>query len=177
MVQRVYLINKGEVVFNGPPKDLVKDPVARECYFGRDTVLPPDILEYGNSSSDSNDSVTWESIQSAPKRVEQQNVPQENAIASDASELPDQTNQTIDSDLSELLPPEQTNEVLDNSPSPKLADFFQTSESTLDETSSDPLQGQNEESNSEDLTNQTNNQQQRKSPPSGPVIKPFRWKK
>ena len=162
MVQRVYLIHKGEVIINGTPRELVRDPVARECYFGQNTVLPPDILEFGNESSDVKETLPKE--QSVVGSDGRQSMPQKDFIAEDADQ-PEQTGLTKDSELSELLQPIQTNDfqsdVVDDQPSPTLSDFIPQPESQTEETT-DPT---------------SNQQRQRKMPLSGPSIKPFRRKK
>lgn len=121
----------------------------------------------------------WQNVQSAETSVMEQYVSEDN------SELTEQSSLTTDADLSELLPPVQADDNSVNSaPSPTLADFIQKTEAQADEILSQPFQNQTpksqfEESDApfEEPTSQTNPPRQRKTPLSGPTIKPFRRKK
>lgn len=196
MVQRCYVISSGEVVFEGNVNDLINDPVVQRDYLGNVEQQIITVDEYGhrrvnsrhsyfqNENGSSLQTSTHQAfIQSAPSvsttapgaNINQGRVPpSEDSISEqfsspDGSESLNQTGSATDSELSDLLQPIQTNEfqsdVLDRAPSPPLSDFFQNAESQS-------------EFQPEETTNQTNGQpRQRKVPPSGPTIKPFRRKK
>ncbi|MBR5711868.1 MAG: LPS export ABC transporter ATP-binding protein [Thermoguttaceae bacterium] len=195
MVHRCYVISSGEVVFEGNVNDLINDPIVQRDYLGNVEQQIITVDEYGHrrvnsrhsflqneNGSNLQTSTQGTFIQSAPSvsttapgaNVNQGRVPpsedsiSEQFSSNGGSETLNQTGSAADSELSELLQPIQTNEFqsdVDNKPSPPLSDFFQNAESQS-------------EFQPEETTNQTNGQQrQRKVPPSGPTIKPFRRKK
>lgn len=151
----------------------------------------------GGNSSDLRNNVPEGAIQSSasiqtnsqrsPVNEDRQNNPQfedsliEQVVADDVSVQPE-TSLTTDSELSELLQPVQTNDfqsdVLDNKPSPTLSDFIPQPEFQNEDFQPNAYQDQTSESQPEETTGQTNSQsRQRKIPPFGPSIKPFRRKK
>lgn len=193
MVQRCYVISSGEVVFEGEVDDLINDPIVQRDYLGNIEQQIITVDENGrkrvknrhNPIQDGNASelqTSFSQNESSVLTTSQNAFQTENSTVEQdsAQSTPLEAGTASDSDLSELLQPVQTNDFQtneqDSAPSPTLSDFFNQNESPADKNSSYPSQEQEEESGADDLSNPTNNQQ-RKTPPSGPVIKPFRRKK
>lgn len=203
MVQRCYVISSGEVVFEGEVDDLINDPVVQRDYLGnveqqiitvdengRKRVKNRHNFDQAERASNLRTSIPRNDVQNESTIVttSQSDLPSEDSvieqlISGNGEESAQQETETAaDSDLSELLQPVQTSEFQtgeqDNAPSPTLSDFIPQNDLSADEAPSNPFQEQEDESDAEESTESTNNQQrQRKAPPSGPVIKPFRRKK
>lgn len=198
MVQRCYVISSGEVVFEGEVDDLINDPIVQRDYLGNVEQQIITVDENGrkrvknrhNSNQGENASNFQTSISQKESAVvttsqnafQSDNSVIEQSVSGAVSESTEQeTEFSTDSDLSELLQPVQTNDFQTNEqnnlPSPTLSAFIPQNDTQSGVTSSNPMQDQEDESGADYLSNQTNNQQQRKTPPSGPVIKPFRRKK
>ncbi|MBR0236871.1 MAG: LPS export ABC transporter ATP-binding protein [Thermoguttaceae bacterium] len=202
MVQRCYVISSGEVVFEGEVDDLINDPIVQRDYLGnveqqiitvdengRKRVKNRHNFDQAEGVSNLQTSISQNDGQneSAAITTSQNALPSEDSVIEQlvsengAESTQQETETASDSDLSELLQPVQTSEFQtseqDNAPSPTLSDFINQNDSQSGAPSSYPSLEQEDESDAEEPTNPTNNQQQRKAPPSGPVIKPFRRKK
>ena len=204
MVERCYVIFNGEVVFNGTPEEMVNNEFVQQIYLGKDEeeIITVDKSGYrrvkslhdslNKSNLETSISQNASQISSSVPTNSQSGAERESSLKSENSvtqqfvsenvceaDQPEQT--AADSELSELLQPVQTNEFqtneLDNKPSATLADFIQNNESDLELFQPQPPQDHSQETSSQQTSDQTNSQRQRKFPLSGPTIKPFRRKK
>ena len=136
------------------------------------------------TASESSSSIATNSQNNPVNQERENNLQPESSVtqqfvSENVFESEPQQETTTDSELSDLLQPVQTNEFqtyeLDDKPSATLADFIQNNES--DDEPFQPQQDQSLETSSDETSDQTSSQRQRKFPLSGPTIKPFRRKK